>query len=45
MTNIVTKKTKLQNTPKRKTEVWGFMDDDCVEISRENKTNKLDPIE
>jgi len=38
-------KTKLQCTPKRKTELWGYLDDDCVEISFQKKTIVLDIIE
>jgi len=37
------KKSKIHYTPKRRTEMWCYMDDDCVEIKRKT-TYKLDSM-
>ena len=37
-------KTILMYTPKRNTEVWGYIDGDCVEVAWNKKTYKLTPV-
>jgi radical SAM superfamily enzyme YgiQ (UPF0313 family) len=39
------KNYKLQNTPKRKTEIWCYIDEHCIELSKGKQFITLNPVE